>query len=342
MQAANRTNTVRAIVSLALAAALLALFLTRAPLGQVLVELRHVHPLLVALSVAAALLGYFLRALRWGHILRPVGRARPGDLWGCTAAGFAASTVLPARAGEIVRPALLSTRARLPLAGCLASIVTERLADAATVVACFGGGVLVAGDHVAASWRGSLHSAALLVALGLAVAFLLAWTLLRLRTAAVARLSTLAPARFRPGVSSFLHHLLDGLEVVRDPVRLIELGAWSALVWGVIVAQTWLLLAAFDIRLGPAEVVIMIAVSVLGLAVPTPGGVGGFHAAVQFALVQILSVPVAAASAFALVHHAVCFFPITIAGLWYVASHGLSMRRGAEAPDVTADAGGAA
>jgi len=333
---------VRVAISLGLAAALFALFLSRAPLGQVLVEIRRVHLALLVASVAAALLGYLLRSLRWGLILRPVGRAPAADLWGCTAAGFAASTVLPARAGEVVRPALLSARTGLSLAGCLASIVTERLADAATVVACFGGGVLVAGDRVSAAWRGSLHSAALLVAAGLVMAFASAIVLLRLRVGAVARLSALAPLRFRPNVRAFLDHLLDGLAVIRDPARLLELAAWSALTWAMITCQTWLLLRAFDIVLGPAEVLIMIAVSVLGLAVPTPGGVGGFHAAVQFALVQILSVPVASASAFALVHHAVCFFPITIAGLWYVASHGLSMRRVAEAESTQGEAGGPA
>jgi hypothetical protein len=62
-------------------------------------------------------------------------------------------------------------------------------------------------------------------------------------------------------------------------------------------------------------------------AVPTPGGVGGFHAAIQFALTSLLDVDLPTATAFALLHHVVCFVPITILGLSYLAAVGLSLSR---------------
>ena len=58
----------------------------------------------------------------------------------------------------------------------------------------------------------------------------------------------------------------------------------------------------------------MTTAAVLGLVVPTPGGVGGYHAAVQFALTNVFQVPVATATGVALIAHAVSFVPISIIG----------------------------
>ena len=58
----------------------------------------------------------------------------------------------------------------------------------------------------------------------------------------------------------------------------------------------------------------MTTAAVLGLAVPTPGGVGGYHAAVQFALTDVFHVPVATATGVALLAHAISFVPISLIG----------------------------
>ena len=313
--------------SLLLAVGLFAYFLWRAPLGEVVRRIEGIHAGWLAVSIALALLSYFLRALRWGVILSPVGRASVQDLWGCTAAGFATSTVLPARAGEVVRPLLLSGRTGLPAAGTLASIVTERLADLATVVALFSVAVFAARAPLTHSWIVPLRRGADVIAGGLVVGAAAVLVLLHYREAAVPRAARLAPERWRDPVERFLQHVLDGVEVVRKPVQLVQLALWSLAVWTVIGLQVVALARAFGLRFGFGETYILIAISVIGLSVPTPGGVGGFHAVTQFALTELFGVGLGTASAFALVHHAVSFFPITLIGLGTMAAYGLSFAR---------------
>jgi uncharacterized membrane protein YbhN (UPF0104 family) len=65
---------------------------------------------------------------------------------------------------------------------------------------------------------------------------------------------------------------------------------------------------------------------VLGLAIPTPGGVGGYHAAVAYCLWGFYSVPKNTAAALALISHAISFVPITLLGLGFLAAGGLSLR----------------
>ncbi len=128
-------------------------------------------------------------------------------------------------------------------------------------------------------------------------------------------LTRLLPERFKSRAASFGHHVLDGLEAVRDPGSLVRLALWSFATWGGSILQVLFLAKAFDVRLGLAGSGVFMVVSGLGLAVPTPAGVGGFHATIQFALTRLFGVDVATATTFALLHHAVCFVPITVLGL---------------------------
>jgi glycosyltransferase 2 family protein len=323
----NSSHTWKIVVSVVLAGVLFGYFLWRAPLAEVGLALAHVNPWWAGAALLAAASTYILRALRWGLILRPVGKAPAGKLIGATAAGFATSTLLPARAGEVVRPLLLSAQTGLPAAATLASILTERLFDGASILVLFAAGVLGTGKELGATHLPLLQRAALLTTASLVVATVLAVFLLRRRDLTVRLLTRPLPARFRARGETFLHHVLDGLEVLRNPLRLLEIVAWSLGMWLIIAWQVVLLARAFAISLTLYQSFIVIAVSVIGLAVPTPAGVGGFHAAIQFALTQLLGVEIATATAFALLHHAICFFPVTVAGLAYLATVGLSLSR---------------
>jgi uncharacterized protein (TIRG00374 family) len=315
------------LASIVLAILLFAYFLSRAHLAQVGHTLADVRLGWVAASLGAALLTYVLRSLRWGLILRPVGRVSAPKLIGCTAAGFATSTVLPARAGEVVRPLLLTARTGLPAAATLASILTERLLDGATVLVLFATGVGFASSRFNPANLTLLRDAAVATSVLLAGAIALVLFLLRRRVATVTRLARIVPERFRARAQSFLNHLLDGLEVLRRPVRLAEIALWSLGLWLLIGFQLVLLAKAFSFPLSLGQAFVVVAVSVVGLAVPTPAGVGGFHAAIQFGLAHLMGLDIATATAYALLHHAICFFPITAVGLGYLGSVGFSLGR---------------
>lgn len=323
----HRVAPWKIVLSVALAIALFAYFLYQAPLAEVGQALGQVHLGWVVITTAIALLTYFLRALRWGLILRPAGKASASQLFGCTAAGFATSSILPARAGELVRPLLLTARTRIPAAATLASILTERLLDGASVLILFSLSILAAGSSLPPSHLALLQRAALLAGVGVVVAVALVALLLRRREGAVRRLGRLSPARFRARIESFLTHLMEGLAVLGTPLRLAEITLWSLGLWLVIGLQLVALARAFGMPLSLPQAFIVIAVSVIGLAVPTPAGVGGFHTAIQIALTQLLGVAAATATAYALIHHAICFFPITVVGLGYMGATGLSLGR---------------
>src|SRR6058998_4056529 len=129
----------RTIVVVAAAAALLALFLRNVDLWRVGAEIVRARPEWLALSLVTMVVNLAIRALRWQYLLEPLGRTSFASSFRATAVGFAASSVLPARAGEVIRPYFLARQARhdqhgrMTATGAFATIILERLLDVVTV-----------------------------------------------------------------------------------------------------------------------------------------------------------------------------------------------------------------
>ena len=122
---------------------LIAFFLRGVDLGAVWGETRHANGWLLALAVCLTMMTYALRAFRWTYLLASIGPARFSTAFRTTVIGFAASFLLPARPGEVLRPYLLARRENLPPPAAFATVILERLLDLVTVLLLFGVFVLL-------------------------------------------------------------------------------------------------------------------------------------------------------------------------------------------------------
>src|SRR3954464_15049882 len=125
----------RTFIVLALALALLVLFLYNVDLRGVLREIIHAQPEWLALSLVTMFVNLAVRAWRWQYLLEPPGMPSFIHAFGATAVGFAASSILPARAGEVIRPYFLARHERMSATGAFATIILERVLDVLTVLA---------------------------------------------------------------------------------------------------------------------------------------------------------------------------------------------------------------
>jgi len=315
-------------------AILIAVFLWNVNLDEVVAAVEHAEFKLIAAAIAIALLNYWLRAIRWQLILRPVGRVRHVSALIATAVGYAAITLLPARMGDLVRPIVLSQREKIPLSGTLASIFTERLFDLWTVVLYFLVFVLFPPQmgNLDAQAEHNLRVLSLsgyVAGIGLVLGTLVLLGLFRYQEQFV-RAVTTPVGRIRESwqvpVANFLNHFLDGLRVLQRPRDLIVIIGWSIAIWYVIYWQVRVTLLAFDIDLPLRAAYFLVTLSVIGLAIPTPGGIGGMHKAIQLGLTAFFAVGLNTATAVAIVYHAICFVPITIIGLLCLPLVGFRLR----------------
>jgi uncharacterized protein (TIRG00374 family) len=332
------SRTLRVIVSLALAAGLLALFLRNVDFAAVGRAIANAHIEWLAFGTAVSILVVLLRAWRWIRLLGRVGRPTFLQAFSATCIGFAATTLLPARAGEVVRPVALSRSARLPFAPLLASIGLERLLDLVVVLALFV--VYALGGWAPSAMGGSeLARFALLrrSAIVLGAATLLGLAFLAFLAArpdvserATAPFLRLVPERLRARAASIVRSFIEGLGALRTPGDVAVVAISSIALWLLVTVQIYATLRAFDLDLPFPVTFFLLTWFVIGLAIPTPGGVGGYHAAAKYALTAYYAVETNQAAAFALVSHALSFIPVTIAGLVFLASGGMSLGRLAE------------
>jgi uncharacterized membrane protein YbhN (UPF0104 family) len=114
-------------------------------------------------------------------------------------------------------------------------------------------------------------------------------------------------------------------------------------IWLILSAQTWCGLRAFGIDLPFTSTFVLQNFLALGIAVPTPAGVGGYHAMGGFCLESLFGVASGAAVAAILVLHVVSVLPAMLLGGWVLVREGASLGQllsGAPPVAVAADAAG--
>jgi uncharacterized protein (TIRG00374 family) len=329
----KRKRTLRVAISLGLAALLLVLFLRTLDFAAVGRAIRGAHVGWLVLATACGLAATPpLRSWRWGFLLRKAGRPSAWDLNSATSIGFAASTLLPARAGEIVRPVALAKTAGLPVAPCLASIALERLIDLVTCVSLFvvyalGWAPEMTGD--AAGRFLLLRRSAIVAGAGT----LIGLGILAFLAAKPERTDRFVKPMFRPlpprvaaRLESILLSFLDGLAALSSARDVAVVAASSLALWLLVSVQIHATLRAFDFVFPFPVAFFVLTWAILGLFIPTPGGVGGYHTAIAYSLTGFYGVSRDTAGAFALVSHALSFVPITVVGLLFLLAGGLSLK----------------
>jgi uncharacterized protein (TIRG00374 family) len=322
---------IRPFLILVLAIGLIALFLRAVDLRVVAREIRRAEPMWLAISFGSMFVNLGLRALRWQYLLEPIGKTSFADAFRATAVGFAARGVLPSAAGELVRPYFLSRHAAVSATGAFATVVLERLLDMLTVLVLLAAFVFVFGRDLGAAnpiafaavkWAGGIS--AVVAVCALAVLFVLSGHPEKVNRT-LKRAEEVLPSQFAGLLLRIAGKFLGGLVVIRRPSRLLVALAWSFPLWLCIALGIWAVAVAFHLAVPFTGSFLLIALLVIGVAVPTPGAVGGFHEAFRFGVTQFFGAPQGAAVGGAIVLHAFSVGSAMSLGLIFAAQAGLNL-----------------
>jgi uncharacterized protein (TIRG00374 family) len=325
----------RLVVGGLLAVALMAFFFRGVDTASLAQAFRTARPLDLVLLVIVTILTYVVRAWRWGYLLAPLAKVPFMRLFSATYVGFMAGMFIP-RAGEVMRPWLVGRRHAIPTSAAFASIILERLVDLITVLALFGFALLFGGvgQHLDAGTRRAVEGSGILAAVAAAAVTAM---LLALHVKAQASLAVLAwflkplPDRWAAAISAAAASFADGLGVLRSsPAHLLAIAGQSVLVWLLIAAGVHFTNQAFLIELPFTASFVVIAFLVVGVAIPTPGNVGGFHETYLLALTRVFGVDRDVAAAAGLTCHALTNLPVLLIGLAFLPSEGLSLGKVSE------------
>ena len=248
--------------------------------------------LVVAAGVASFVL-MWLKAVRFGVLLAPAKRVGMGRLYHYSVLSYAVSTLLPARAGEVLRVWLLVKRDRVPVTAAAGAAATDKLFEALGMLAVVG----------PLPW--------LLPGLPAWVSRSLAWVSVAGGVALVAGWVVLRFAR----EGSRLAWLRPGMEALRRPRAFAAALSLSLLASLLDLGILWMVLRAMGLDLPVGAVILTLLAVNVAIALPTtPAHVGTFELGALLAL-GLVGVPKAEALAFALVYHAIQAVPLAVIGL---------------------------
>ncbi len=292
-----------------------------AAVGQ---SIAQAHWAYVALTLAVTAQTYVIRAWRWQHLLSPIGRARYRVAFRTTVIGFATTFLLPGRIGEVLRPYLLARSEGLSTPSVFATVIIERVLDLVSVLLLFGAFVATTSIDLGTEIEvGAMMAAVIaLVALGAMILFaghpdrLGRWT---------SRITRLLPARLAGAAEGFTRAFSQGLVVMRRPGPLVRAFVHSILLWLSIALGVWLMSQALEVRFPFTGSFLVLVFLVIGVAAPTPAGVGAFHWAYRSAVTTFFAADVERAAAAAIALHAATFIPVALVGLLFMAQDGLTL-----------------
>jgi len=249
-----------------------------------------------------------------------------------TVIGFMLSNLLPVRASDVARPALLARRTNIKFSYALGTILTERVLDLTAILSLFVTFTLTSARRFAEDPT-TAGKYVLIRSTGIAAAVLL----VSLLTFVVAlyfhspvvrrlheRLSLLLPLRARAGWMAFFDSFVGSLNIAHHHAALIRVTFCTAVIWLLLSSQFWIVVMAVGHPLPFTASFFVTGLAILGLMVPTPGGVGGFHKVCQVALTSFYHFELNTAVAVAILFHFVGFLPVIALGSLLLIKEGLT------------------
>jgi glycosyltransferase 2 family protein len=273
------------------------------------------------------------RSLRWQTLLAPIAQVGLHNTFAATSIGFGSIFVF-GRAGEVVRPIILSLREDVPPSATIATILIERLFDTMTVAAIFAFNLLFftlpVGKADDLPTLGTIHTFGVIMSVGVVIGIVVL-VLIRLKADVLLdfleRHSRILPEKLARPLLNLVRHVADGLSVLMNARELVKVVFYSLVVWVLVAAATWLAAVAFNIGFSFSHAIFVMGFGLVGSVVPTPGGsAGAFHKAAQQGL-MFLGLDQNLAAAIAIVYHLIAFGTPFIIGMIYLIRDGISFGR---------------
>jgi uncharacterized protein (TIRG00374 family) len=272
----------------------------------------------------------YFRAARWGALLST---AKPNirfkNLFSLTLIKYVIN-VIPPRSGEFAASILLARKENISSATVIAASVFERILDLFSVFMLFTIYLVSWGSRVVGNTEGG---AAIILRIrdysikGLIVFVIgLAVLLILLRNA---HWAARIPSKIRIPMMGFL----EGFRALQSHGDMLRVVLFSIAVWLCITLQTWFFVSAYIKTFPLIGATLIVVMTAVGVAIPTPAGVGGYQYFMSLALINFfgrLLSPVDPHSQAAGISNAcylISVIPIFIAGLIFLSREGLSFGR---------------
>ncbi len=273
-----------------------------------------------------AILSHYIRSERWRLLVKRQGiEHQRNTLFAGVMVGYLINYAVP-RLGEVSRSVYVAQKTEMSTSDVLGTVVLERVIDFACMLVLVGWVVVyivtdmatlqrLFGEETFAylNWLGEwqqLFGLILLAITGLLLIYLgyLAIKVWRKKSETGRRIAE----RIEGALKNFIYGLTAIFRMKNWPAFVIS----TILIWLGYALMAYIPFTAFGLTteygLGFTQALVVMIISAIGVALPSPGGVGTYHWFVTQTLVVLYSVPVTIGIAYAFVTHAVMMILVVV------------------------------
>ena len=270
----------------------------------------------LAIALAISVLALFSLAWRSQVLFRSIGTLPLEDHVFSHLLAFVGNTVLPLRAGELMRLDYVARHGNAAHGSCLAMLVVERMFDLMFMLGCFFVSIPLSTGKVPLVW--GVVGVAIATICGLATLLAVARAPEPAQRAMHAVLGLFGATAQRV-VGSRIASFSAGLSSLSAGSALLRIAGFTVLRWtvGLVNIRLWLL--AFGITAPWYASIVLQAFLAFGTAVPSTVAFAGTY---HFALITglaVFGVPKELAVSVAVVGHAISFLPFSTVGAVWIA-----------------------
>lgn len=264
---------------------------------------------------AVLVLSYFLRGLRWQVLLSAEKNIHPMTVFWGTCIGYLGNSFLPARAGEVIRSALISRKTGIPLFYVLATALTERIFDAVLLVCAILLG-LTTFPNIPDWLRSAMTSMLILGIIGgfslTLLPHLSGWITTQMKHIPIAE-------KIKSKLIEFVSQFLLGMKAFQHFSRAGLFIIISLLTWSLDVTATLIITTGYGIPFTPLQALLILAALGLASAAPSTPGYVGIYQSVSVAIFALFGLSDESAIVYILTAQGLSYLVVIIfgfTGLW--------------------------
>ena len=281
---------------------------------DLLTAMKRVNAWYITASVLLMVFSVVLRSLRWRLILEPLCSVKFQPLFGSTMIGYFGNSVLPFRLGEFLRAYSISRAEPISASAAFGTIVLERVLDMIGVL------VVMAFFFILYPFPAWLKISGLVAGAGTGILVLILIGLAFAQSEIQKRVFNWKI--FQNPVGSklirLIENLVSGLVSLKSTKHGLAVSIYTIAMWIVYYICTYLVVLSVDVPVNWIAVGVTLVATTLAITIPAaPGYIGTYHATAVLVMVELFSVELASAQAFAVLVHAIGFVPFAIIGFLY-------------------------
>ena len=290
--------------------------------GELVIQIQQVNYTGVFIASLLLIISCIVRAYRWQVLLNPVEAIPLHSLFGATLVGYFGNGVLAFRMGELLRAYAVANGRQITVTQAFGTVILERILDLVLVVCIFALTIPWFPFEDDYSRFGAFVFTGITVLLIVLIIFTVHFNWL-------GKIEHLAILNSHYGQKLFsgLNRIFEGLTIIKktNHVGLVILS--SLVLWGFYFCITIIVLNACGLSLGFIGTGILLVLGSIVISIPAlPGSAGTYDAGIKYSLMMVFNIASSKALTYAIVSHAISYFPLVLVGAVYFMLGNVSLR----------------